>query len=75
MYKEYVCHHSEYAVQTWCPWLERDKDLLDNVQKRDIQTVSGLNGSCNDKLKTINFQTTRIGVYDPFLVVASTDRS
>ena len=50
LYKEFVRPHLEYAVQTWSPWLQRDIDLLEDVQRRAVRAVSGLTGSYSDKL-------------------------
>ena len=50
---KYVRPHLEYAVQTWCPWLQRDKDLLEDVQKRAVRAVSGITGSYHEKLKAL----------------------
>lgn len=54
LYKQFVRPHLEYAVQAWCPWLQRDKDLLENVQIRAVRAVSGLRGSYTEKLKALN---------------------
>ena len=54
LYKEYVRPHLEYAVQTWSPWLQRDKDLLEDVQKRAVRAVSGIAGSYSEKLSLLN---------------------
>ena len=32
----------EYAVQAWSPWLEKDKEILESVQKRAARSVSGI---------------------------------
>ena len=42
LYKQYVRPHLEYAVQAWSPWLEKDKEVLEAVQKTAARTVSGL---------------------------------
>ncbi len=34
--------HLEFAVPSWCPWLEADKEVLEKVQRRAIKMVSGL---------------------------------
>ena len=41
LYKQYVRPHLEYAVQAWSPWLEKDKEILESVQKRAARSVSG----------------------------------
>ena len=42
LYKQYVWPHLEYAVQAWSPWLEKDKEILESVQKRAARSVSGI---------------------------------
>ena len=53
LYKVYVRCHMEYAVQTWNPYLENDKEVLENVQRRAIRQVSGLTGSYEEKLEKV----------------------
>ena len=50
LYQQYVRPHLEYCVQAWCPWLQQDIDLLENVQRRAVRSVSGLTGSYEEKL-------------------------
>ena len=42
LYKQYVRPHLEYAVQAWSPWREKDKEVLEAVQKRAARAVSGV---------------------------------
>jgi hypothetical protein len=42
LYVQYVRPHLEFAVPSWCPWLEADKEVLEKVQRRAIKMVSGL---------------------------------
>ena len=44
----------EYCGQAWCPWLRQDIDLLENVQRRAVRAVSGLNGTYEEKLLSLN---------------------
>ena len=44
----------EYSVQAWSSWLQSDIDLLENVQRRAGKAVSGLKGSYEDKLSSMN---------------------
>ena len=44
MYKQYVRPHLEFAAPAWAPWQEADKACLEDVQKRAVRMVSGLQG-------------------------------
>ena len=53
LYQQYVRPHLEYFVQAWSPWLQQDIDLLENVQRRAMRSISGLSGSYEEKLKEL----------------------
>ena len=54
LYKTYVRPHLEYCVQAWNPWLNKDIEVLENVQKRAVRMVSGLKGNTyEEKLKEV----------------------
>ena len=53
LYKSYVRPHLEYCVEAWSPWLQPDIDLLENLQKRALKSVSCLTGSHEDKLRQL----------------------
>ena len=58
LYKSYVRPHLEYCIQAWCPWTQKDKDVLENVQKRVIRMTSGLSSSTyEEKLKEVGLTT------------------
>ena len=42
LYKTYVRPHLEYSVQLWCPYLARDIDTLQRVQRRVTRLVPRL---------------------------------
>ena len=51
LYKVYIRPHLEYAVQAWSPWLQKDINVLEDVQKRVVKMTSGLpSGTYEQKL-------------------------
>lgn len=42
LYKQYVRPHLEFSVQAWSPWQQADIEVLEKVQRRAIQMISGL---------------------------------
>ena len=57
LYKVFVRPHLEYAIQAWCPYLVKDIDILEKVQKRMVRQISNLQGSYEEKLKKIGLTT------------------
>ena len=57
LYKTYVRCHLEYAVQAWNPWLKQDIENIESVQRRAVSYCHGLEGSYQDKLKTVGLTT------------------
>ena len=57
LYKVYVRPHIQYCSSAWSPYTVADKDLLENVQRRAIRMVSGLEGTYEDKLKAVGLVT------------------
>ena len=52
LYKVYVRPHLEYAVASWCPWLQADKVMLEKVQRRALNMVSNFKAkNYEDKLR------------------------
>ncbi len=48
----------EFAVPAWSPWLEADKEVLEKVQRRAVQMVSGLKAhTYEDRLKELGLTT------------------
>ena len=42
IYKGFIRPHLEYAIQAWSPYLRRDIDCLEKVQRRATKMVNGL---------------------------------
>ena len=57
LYTQRVRCHLEQVVQCWNPWLKKDIDLLEGVQRRAVRCIQGLRGSYEEKLKQINLPT------------------
>ena len=54
LYKSHVRPLLEYAVQAWSPWTKQDMAILESVQKRAVQMISGITGSYEEKLRQLN---------------------
>ena len=44
LYKSMVRPHSDYCIQAWKPYLRKDVDKLEKVQRRATQMIEGLEG-------------------------------
>ena len=57
LFKVFVRPKLEYAAQAWSPWLEKDCELLENVQKRCVKMMSDVQGETyEEKLKDAGLQ-------------------
>ena len=58
LYMTYVRPHLEFAVASWSPWFVKDIELLEQVQKRAINMVTGLKATTYEgKLRELNLTT------------------
>jgi Reverse transcriptase (RNA-dependent DNA polymerase)/Endonuclease-reverse transcriptase len=58
LYLRYVRPHLEFASPAWSPWLAKDIQVLENVQKRAVRMISGLKSdSYEAKLKELGMQS------------------
>ena len=58
LYQQYVRPHLEFSTQTWSPWTEADKPVLEKVQRRAVGMVSGLKETTNEvRVKEMGLQT------------------
>jgi ribonucleases P/MRP protein subunit RPP40 len=50
--------HLEFSVPAWSPWLRSDIDKLENVQKKAVKMVSGLNSNeYTERCKELGIQS------------------
>ena len=58
LYKAIVRPHLEYCIQAWRPYLRKDIDMLEKVQRRTIKLMTGLRDlSYDDRLKECGLTT------------------
>ena len=58
LYVQYVRPHVEFASPAWSPWSEQDKTLLEKVQIKAVNLVTGLKGlTYEDKCKELGLET------------------
>ena len=60
LYKQFVRCHLEFAIPAWAPWAAGDMDILEKVQKRAINLITGLKGrTYEEKLEELGLTTLR----------------
>ena len=58
LYKTFVRPKLEYAAMAWSPWLEKDMEAIEKVQKRMVRMLSDVRGGTyEEKLKEIGMTT------------------
>ena len=58
LYKTFVRPQLEYAAAAWSPWLQKDRDALEKVQKRLIRSLSDKRGDeYEERLKNAGLTT------------------
>ena len=77
--KQLVRPHLEYAIQSWCPFYEKDKFLLEQVQRRATRIISDIRHlpyECRLRslgLTTLNLRRIRGDMIQVFKFLSSTD--
>ena len=80
LYKSIVRPHLEYATVIWSPKLKRDRDALEQVQRRATRLVSGLSHlSYPERLQSLNlptleFRRQRNDVIETFKILNNFDK-
>jgi len=55
VYKTYIRPHLEYCIQAWSPYLAKDIDVLEKVQKSATDLIPKLRKYCyTDRLKLLD---------------------
>jgi hypothetical protein len=54
LYLQLVRPHLEYAVQAWSPWLKKDIELLESVQRKATRIIHGFKDLPYEEPSTIN---------------------
>ena len=80
LYKTYVRCHLEFSTPVWSPWLKGDIDLLEKVQEKAVNMISGLKAKTyTEKLKELNLlsladRRTRFDVIQVFKIIKGIDK-
>jgi Reverse transcriptase (RNA-dependent DNA polymerase)/Endonuclease-reverse transcriptase len=58
LYLRYVRPHLEFSSQAWSPWMAKDVQVLERVQKRAVNMITGLTSlTYEEKLKELGIQS------------------
>ena len=57
LYKVYVRPHLQYCSPAWSPYSVGDREVLESVQRRAVNMVTGISGSYEQKLKLLGLTT------------------
>ena len=62
LFKTFVRPKLEYCVPAWRPWLKKDFNKLERVQRRAVKMIQGLKGKTyEEKLKELGLMTDESG--------------
>jgi hypothetical protein len=57
MFVSFVRPKVEYASVIWCPWLKKDINLIERVQRSFTYRIPGINGSYSERLKILELES------------------
>ncbi len=78
IYKTYVRPHMEYAAPAWNPWQRGDVDVLEKVQHRLVNSISGLAGQTYEEklreagLESLEVRRNKLDLIQTFKIVQCT---
>ena len=80
LYKALVRPKLEYCIQTWCPYLKKDIDSLERVQRRATKMIEGYKNLCyedrlrNTGLMKLKKRRTRGDLIQVFKIIKGVDK-
>jgi len=80
LYIQFVRCHLEFSIPAWSPWSQGDIDILERVQKRAVNLITGLKGkSYLEKLQEIGLMSLearrlRFDLVQTFKIIKGFDR-
>ena len=57
IYKVFVRPHLEYGIAAWSPWLKKDIEVLEKIQRRATRRMSDIRGSYPERLQQLDLTT------------------
>ena len=80
LYITYVRPHVENVSPAWNPWLRKDVDLIEKVQKRTVNMISGLIANTYEEklielnLESLEYRRTKLDMVQTFKILKNIDK-
>ena len=80
LYTQFVRCHLEFAVLAWSPWTGHDIEILEKVQRRAVNLITGLNGRAYDEkldelgLLSLKDRRTKLDLIQTYKILKGIDR-